>query len=357
MLYHSGATIARGGFLGVDAFFVLSGFLITALLVEEWARTGSISFRQFYSRRALRLLPALFGVLLGSAAIALTIASPEMRDGTWRGIVVTVLYVANWEKVFSNRSVGVLGHTWSLSIEEQFYLLWPPLLFVLLRRGWPIRRLLAITGSLAVAAAATRVGLLLSRASSTGSLYNGLHTRADSLLVGCAAALAFSSGLIPAGKWPRPLRLLVAGALPLALLACLVDGGVGSDDPHWYEFGFLLFAAAVAALILALVTNQVGGWVFSWRPLVWLGVRSYGIYLWHLPIHEAIKMLGLGASWPQAAYLALNVAPSLAIAALSYHFVEAPALALKKRLAGRPAALRVPLPADPVPAYALVRAK
>ncbi|HLY66186.1 MAG TPA: acyltransferase, partial [Chloroflexota bacterium] len=172
MLFHFGAPFDQGGFLGVDAFFVLSGFLITSLLVEEWARNAGISFRGFYLRRALRLLPALLVMLLGAGAVAATIAPPEMREGTWRGIAVTLLYVANWQKVFSDQSVGVLGHTWSLSIEEQFYILWPPLLCLLLRRRLSLRWLTAIAAALAVTSAATRAVLMLRGAATTEVLYN-----------------------------------------------------------------------------------------------------------------------------------------------------------------------------------------
>jgi peptidoglycan/LPS O-acetylase OafA/YrhL len=352
MLYHFGAPVAHGGFLGVDAFFVLSGFLITALLVEERTRSGTISFRGFYARRALRLLPALLVMLAAAGVVAATIAPPSVRAGTERGIVFTLLYVANWQKVFSSQSVGILGHTWSLSIEEQFYVLWPPLLFLLLRRGLSLRRLTVVAAALALGSAGTRALLLLAHAASTESLYNGLHTRADSLLIGCAAALAMASGLIPAGKWPRPIRLAVGVALPLMLCLCMEKAGL--DDPSWYYFGFLLFASAVALLVVGLVSGQVGNAFLQWKPLVWIGARSYGLYLWHLPVHETLKILAFANDWPWLPYLAINLIPSFALAALSYRLVEAPALRLKRRFSGRaPSAERAQTRL--APAYALVR--
>jgi len=167
MLFHFGAPFDQGGFLGVDAFFVLSGFLITALLIEEWSRTGGIAFRRFYTRRALRLLPALFAMLLLVTVVVALIAPRDVQEATWRGTVVTLLYAANWQKVFSSQSVGLLGHTWSLSIEEQFYVLWPPLLLLLLRHRLSLHWLTLVAAVLAVASASTRALMMMSVTSMT----------------------------------------------------------------------------------------------------------------------------------------------------------------------------------------------
>lgn len=359
MFFHFGAPFDQGGFLGVDAFFVLSGFLITSLLVEEWARHGGVSFRGFYTRRALRLLPALAVMLAVAGVVANTIAPPDVRAGTWRGIVYTALYAANWQKVFSSQSVGLLGHTWSLSIEEQFYVFWPLLLVVLLRRRLQLRWLLLLAATLAAASACTRAVLMLGGHTTIEALYNGLHTRADSLLIGCAAALAIASGVVPGRRWPLSLRMIVGAALPVGLCVCF--GKANSDAPLMYYFGFLLFACGVAVLIVGLVAGQVTNHVLQSRPLVWLGARSYGLYLWHLPIHQTLDMLHAGAGWPAPLYLALNAGATLLVAALSYRFVERPALRLKQRI-GAPA---ISTPADPPrvvvepvqpePAYAYAR--
>jgi len=330
MLYHDGAPMGHGGFLGVDAFFVLSGFLITSLLVEEWIETGRVSFFRFYLRRALRLLPALLVVLLAAAAVALTIVPPDRRTVIWRSIAATFLYVANWQKVFTSDSVGMLGHTWSLAIEEQFYMLWPPLLLLLLRCRLQLRWLTLTTAALALAAAGLRAVLWLT-GTTTYRLYNGTHTRMDSLLIGCAAALVVQWGVIPRGRWPQPFRVLIGLLLPVAL--CVPIGTVASsDDAPLYVFGFFLFACGVAALVVALVAGQVRNVVLESPPMVWLGARSYGLYLWHLPVHEVLSMLGLG-TWPLLQLVALNVAISLLLAATSYRFIEGPALDLKRRLA------------------------
>jgi peptidoglycan/LPS O-acetylase OafA/YrhL len=358
MFYHFGAPWDQGGFLGVDAFFVLSGFLITSLLVEERARDGRISFGAFYLRRALRLLPALAVMLLASAVVAATILPDDLRDATWRGIAWTVLYAANWQKFFSSASVGMLGHTWSLSIEEQFYLLWPPLLALLLHRGTRPRKLMLLALGLAAASAGTRALLVLGSRETTEQVYNGLHTRADSLLIGCAAALAVSCGLLP-GRWPGPARLLAGVGLPLGLLLCF--GKADLNATSVYEWGFLPFACAVALLLAGLVAGGVRSYALESKPLVWLGARSYGLYLWHLPVHQVFLTLKIGDGWPTPALLAANAAATVLVAAACYQVVEKPALELKRRLrprAAAQAAAAVPVTAaEPTYALAPVRVR
>jgi peptidoglycan/LPS O-acetylase OafA/YrhL len=363
MLFHFGAPFDQGGFLGVDAFFVLSGFLITALLIEEWSRTGGIAFRRFYTRRALRLLPALFAMLLLVTVVVALIAPRDVQEATWRGTVVTLLYAANWQKVFSSQSVGLLGHTWSLSIEEQFYVLWPPLLLLLLRHRLSLHWLTLVAAVLAVASASTRALMMMSGAHTTEVLYNALQTRADALLIGCAAALAVASGIVPHRPWPLSLRVLVGTALPLAL--CLCFEKARSDAPPMYYAGFLLFACAVAVLIVGLVAGRTTNLALQSPPLVWIGARSYGLYLWHLPVHEILKILGVASSWRLLPYLVLNLGVSLLLAGLSYRVIETPALNLKRRFApaeavetrpaAQPTAVLEPVPAEPAYAWARVK--
>jgi peptidoglycan/LPS O-acetylase OafA/YrhL len=196
-----------GGFLGVDIFFVLSGFLITALLLQEWQRTGTIRLGAFYARRALRLLPALFALL------ALVLVAPGLfylAARPWKDAAIAALYATNWVNAFSLRNMAILDHTWSWTVEEQFYVLWPPLVPVLLalrvRRRWILSMvLLGISVS-------TRLRLLLwDGPASIKRLYYGLGTRLDALLVGCLVALLVSSDLIP-----RPWRWCSCSSPPIA---------------------------------------------------------------------------------------------------------------------------------------------
>jgi peptidoglycan/LPS O-acetylase OafA/YrhL len=352
MLYHFGMPWLQGGFLGVDLFFVLSGFLITSLLLDEWRRFGTIDLPRFYARRALRLLPALFVLLAVLAVLAETVLPETQRPAIWRGIGWTLAYAANWQKVFSSEPVGMLGHTWSLSIEEQFYVIWPPLLLVLLWRGVAPRSLLRLALLGAGLSAALRCGLLFAGAASTEALYNGLHTRADALLIGCAAALLPAAGLAPRLAWPRWAGQAAGLGFPMGL--CLPFATARLDAPRMYYAGFVLFACAAAVFVLGLATDQVSGAVLEWRPLVWLGARSYGVYLWHLPVHDTLSALG-ASSWSISAAAGVDLAISLGLAALSYRLIEAPALRLKSRFAGRPFAGAGRAPLTPSPVYGLVR--
>src|SRR5262245_60440887 len=196
MLYHSGVSrgaelVLPGGFIGVDVFFVLSGYLITALLVVEWEQDGRISLPHFYARRALRLLPALSLLLLAYLAVGWWLTKGWQALLVNAGIVL--FYAANWARALG-RDLPILGHTWSLSIEEQFYLLWPPIVVVLLRLGLTRRGLAAVALGGALLAAAARVALGLAGASFQ-RLYNGLDTRADALLVGCFLGAVLVPGM------------------------------------------------------------------------------------------------------------------------------------------------------------------
>jgi peptidoglycan/LPS O-acetylase OafA/YrhL len=196
-----------GGFLGVDIFFVLSGFLITALLLQEWQRTGTIRLGAFYARRALRLLPALFALL------ALVLVAPGLfylAAPPWKDAAIAALYATNWVNAFSLRNMAILDHTWSLTVEEQFYVLWPPLVPVLLalrvRRRWILSMVL-----LGISVSTSLRLLLWDGPASIKRLYYGLGTRLDALLVGCLVALLVSSDLIP-----RPWRWCSCSSPPIA---------------------------------------------------------------------------------------------------------------------------------------------
>ncbi|MGB5016598.1 MAG: acyltransferase family protein [Candidatus Nanopelagicales bacterium] len=324
LVYHGSSTLLGGGFLGVDIFFVLSGFLITSILLHEWHSTGRLNLRDFWLARARRLLPALMVVLvviLLASALVAGRAGNAMRTDS----VATFFYASNWWFIaegtsyfdqFSNPSP--LRHTWSLAIEEQWYLLFP--LFLLGILSWfKGRRFLA---GLLLAGAVASAGLmayLAAKPDGQSRAYYGTDTRVQALLVGAALAALLTPGvLMRLARFAQPIGVLGAAAAIALLL--LVD-----ETQQWaYRGGFLLCAIAIAAVIVS-VTAHPDGWLargLSWRPLVWLGKISYGVYLWHWPIYlfltpEHVDLSGLPL-------FAVRVALTLGTAQLSYTYLEMP---------------------------------
>jgi peptidoglycan/LPS O-acetylase OafA/YrhL len=327
MAHHAHIPYFRGGSIGVDVFFVLSGFLITSLLLDEWNRISDISFSKFYARRALRLLPALTIVLIAVELYALL----ELRGPRFwqiqKAITAVLLYVSNWVSIVHPGSLGPLSHAWSLSIEEQFYLFWPPVLYFLLRSGLRFKRIAIVIVALAVVVMVHR-SLMWTGATSEWRIYNGLDTRIDEILSGCALAAALAAGWLNA----KALRLLVCCTyLPaIGLLVFLV---VRSLSPGtMYRFGWPAVELALVVILYRLV-----GWqqtfvhrVLELPPVVWIGRLSYGLYLWHFPVFEKI------GGWKSSAGIVIptSFAVTFLITILSYYFVERPFLRLKSRFEG-----------------------
>lgn len=311
--------IMSGGFLGVDLFFVLSGFLISSLILEEHESRGRISFKKFYVRRALRLFPAAAMVTLFSICIGLS------KGFDWVGITPLRLlsivgYFTNWLNAYQPDN-WILGHFWSLAIEEQFYLLWPTLLVGLLMS----QRQLAAISILTLALSSTiLMAILCIFGSPLIRLYSGSDTRAFALLAGCFTAMILHDGSLPV--WlnaPRRKALAQAGLVFFTIMAVAVRDGLRT----MYLGGFALVAASASVLILhiALDKSYITA-LFENRILRWLGRRSYGIYLWHWPIYFLLSRLS-----PHAFIVPLAVIGSVLVAALSYVFVELPFLSLKHR--------------------------
>jgi peptidoglycan/LPS O-acetylase OafA/YrhL len=300
----------HAGEVGVTLFFVLSGFLITSLLLTEWADHGRIRFGDFYRRRAVRLLPALF-VMLAVVAPLMVLAG----YGLAQDVVPAVLYYANWAQVVGPQ-IPVVGHTWSLSIEEQFYIVWPAVVLVLVVSFRGIRWPVAILCAGAVLAMAARVVFWHPTESTFFRIFYGSDTRADALLLGCALAFVFSRVVWRPPKW---------------LTAVAVAGGVLSMVTVSVSFLAVvgLSAAALASVVLvAAARTQVGG-LLEWKPLVWTGTVSYSLYLWHVPILSLIGATALGHT---ALGSALALGLSVIAAVLSRRFVELPALRWRSRV-------------------------
>jgi peptidoglycan/LPS O-acetylase OafA/YrhL len=332
LLYHGGVSWSSGGFLGVDVFFVLSGFLITSLLVGEWQGTGGIAIIKFYGRRVRRLFPAMLLVLAAVLLYAATLApSSQLRE--LRGDVLATLgYVSNWRFIVTNRGYfdafalpSPLKHTWSLAVEEQWYLIWPIVVVGVLRATRRSRHglgaALALTATLCVASTIWMVHLY-TPGGDPSRVYYGTDTRAQELLAG--AVLAFLCAM--AGRftvrraWRAPVS--VAGAVALAWVVILFVAV--NDRTTWlYEGGLLLFSFLVGLVILAAVQPQgIVRAVLSPGPLRWVGTISYGLYLWHWPIYVVCTPSRLGTRGTPL--LLARLVLTVAAATASYYLVERP---------------------------------
>lgn len=315
-------------FVGVDLFFVLSGFLITSLLLQEWHRTRTVSLKAFYTRRALRLLPALMLMLLACLFCALLLGNPRDLRVYLSEMAATLLYYMNWKMAFGTENVVLLRHSWSLSIEEQFYLIWPVLLLLLLRRGTEktLENALALTLLGAFLSWTIRALLYLGTAVELDRLYCGLDTRADSLLLGCAAGMWLKKSMPLTGAGIRRLRV----AAPLCLGGIVALGALfPMRSSFMYLLGWFLVSVFAAVIIVALVADR--GTILhrcfenSW--LVYVGKISYGLYLWHWPILRITDRF----HWPIWQSAVINLALALLVAAASFRWFETPFLRVRRR--------------------------
>jgi peptidoglycan/LPS O-acetylase OafA/YrhL len=371
--FHAGARGFGGGLLGVDIFFVLSGFLITSLLLDEWSESGTVSFRRFYERRARRLLPGLFLLLLLVAAYAQWFAETDTLSQLRGDALATLLYVANWRFIFSGQSYFVhfgppspLLHTWSLAVEEQFYVIWPAVaLFVMRRRG---RRGLGVAAAIFMVASTVLTTVLLHQGVSVSRLYYGTDTRTQELMAGAvlavlapaiarkanaarnanAAATADANATADvnaderarnARAWRWPVRLL-GGLGALFLLWALHS--VSGQGNFLYEGGFLLVAVASAAVVLLVVVEPraMMSRFLGWGVLGYIGRISYGLYLYHYPIFLMIDNQHSGLSG--SALLVVRLSVTLAAAVVSYHVIEMP-IRRRKVLKGRHFVMVLPI--------------
>jgi len=323
LAYHGGVSWMVGGYLGVDLFFVLSGFLITSLLLGEWRQHGRINLREFWQRRVRRLLPALALVLVGVIAYAAVVANRSELSRIRGDGFATLAYVANWRFVFSGQSYfdafatpSPLRHVWSLAIEEQFYLLWPLLLVGLLSlRRLRVERLWTIIVA-GAAGSAVLMWALYRPGHDPSRVYYGTDTRAQALLVGAALAAAM----------PQLRKILSPVGSVLGVVGAGIVGWMmvtARDTAGWmYTFGYLLVGVAAAAVIFAAVAPGPIARVLSPRPLRWVGMISYGVYLWHWPLFLVITEQRTGLDG--GALFGARVAATFVIATASFYLVERP---------------------------------
>lgn len=333
LLYHASVPKFEGGYVGVDVFFVLSGFLITTLLLGEFGLTNGIDLVRFWLRRARRLLPALF-VLIGVGAIYASTTSPFDKGPLRWDLLSSIFYVANWRFIASGQSyfaeyaaASPVRHLWSLAIEEQFYVIWPIVVLVALGLMRRVRSRAAgrvAFWMLLVTGAASAVLMALSWDESDPSLaYFSTLTRAHELLIGAAGAAI----LLYCPVWRDRLRRR-AGIVAGVGLAFVMGAGIAMSDTDrfYYVGGSVLFSLASIALVTALVAGHASKGIairaLQIRPLVWLGAVSYGVYLWHWPITIALTPESTGLDGPTL--LLGRLCATLIIAAASFYIVEQP---------------------------------
>lgn len=327
--YHQNLSWAQGGLLGVCLFFVLSGYLITDILVAQWESSTGISLKSFWLGRARRLLPALFLMLIG-VIVWISISDPARLSSLWDDVLAALFYSNNWWQIFHQVSYFAsfgppepLGHLWSLAVEEQFYLIWPLLLGLGLRYIIKRGRLAALIAALAMISAAA-MAIIYTPGLDPSRVYYGTDTRAFSLLIGAALALLWPSRKLSGNLSARGrIGLDAAGGAALLVVLWMIWHS-NQYQSFLYYGGILLFsfAAAVVVAVLAHPASRLGQ-IFSIKPLRFLGVCSYGIYLWHYPVivltSPTVNTGGLDIR------LALGqTALSVALAVFSWFFIETP---------------------------------
>lgn len=343
LFFHGGRL--RGGYLGVDLFFVLSGYLITSLLLYEYEREGRIDLRAFWGRRIRRLLPALFALLVAVAGYARWVARPIDYGDIRSDALATLGYVANWHTIFSGSSYwdiskapSPLQHTWSLAIEEQFYILWPLAVVALIalasRRGRSLDRQRFEELILRVGLVGTGIAFMLfvglhgAGASST-RLYEGTDTRSGAILIGVALAVWMKRRRDRSAPLSVGLEISgVAAAVALGLLWFLLDG-----ESPWLYRGMLPVASVLGVVVIAAVADPrspVLGRIMSLSPFRALGLISYGLYLWHWLIFRALELrngrypFDIDRTFPPDELFLVQLLVSLLVAMASYWFIENP---------------------------------
>ena len=338
VLYHAGIWQIPGGFLGVDIFFVLSGFLITSLLLDEVTRTKTLDRANFYLRRLRRIMPALISILI-FAVIAAAVWAPDAAYGVRRDLPWALTSVLNWSYLFFNQSYFVnisrpplLQHLWSLSIEEQYYAVWPLVVLGCVKAKW-LRghfrsAIFVIAGLGAVASTLWMRWLSIKHGfpipHDPSRVYFGTDTHAMGLLVGSALAAAVRPEKFNLKITPDKKTALNALALFSIAGLFYYIMRIGELDESLFRSGFLIVSLLTAGLILASIhPGLIWGRVLDVSLLRWFGRRSYGIYLWHWPIFMLTRP-GVDVNWPEPVVLGTRITLVLLISAISYRYLEIP---------------------------------
>ncbi len=331
--YHMGFTWAQGGLLGVTVFFVLSGYLITGLLILEFRSTGRIDLPQFWLRRVRRLVPAIITVIVATAALC-TLFNHALLTKMRPDIIPSLFFFSNWWQIFHDISYfealgapSPLQHFWSLAIEEQFYLIWPVLLLGLFKAGTPekpLRRGILVLALISV----VEMALLYSPEADPSRMYYGTDTRAFSLLIGAWLAFQWPAGLLgddAGAELPRQTKMIFDGIGIAAFVGLVLMVGLTNGFAPFLYRGGLLLCSVLTAIMIAVIAHPMSmfGKLWASKPLVWIGKRSYGMYLWHYPILLLMTDRN-STSGPIWWWCLLELAIIFAVSAASYTFIENP---------------------------------
>lgn len=340
---HAHLPFAGGGFLGVDLFFVLSGYLITTLLLKEQQATGDINFKSFYWRRCIRLFPVLFAFLVLYLALGLIFASNKFN--ILRNWLIVFFYGTSWTRALFGGPSSWVGHTWSLSIEEQFYLLWPVILYKA-RRVNPKKMIAALVAT-CIIVVFYRYSLLVYGVK-TDRIFFGFDTRMDALIIGCTMAYLLN----------RRFAFMDSAPWNIVLKACALSGVVfmayefafPSDKSNWFwSYGLSLVTISSAFIILFILSNpdSIFTRLLRNKGVVYTGKISYGLYLWHYPIFSFLQEY---TRLTLTAQVIIGVTLSYAVSSLSFYLLERPLLKYKDLL-GRKVASAPPAPSGEIAEY------
>lgn len=330
LLFHLDLTFLPGGYIGVDIFFVISGYLITTLLVRERRANHRIDLRGFWTRRARRLLPALITVVTVSVVLGM-IAGNDLLVNIRRQVIGALTFSNNWLEIvagssyFNNTSPQLFVNFWSLAVEEQFYVFWPIIFLIVVGVSTTIRQRVTIM-LIGAVLSAVAMAVIFTPGEDPTRVYYGTDTHSFGLFIGGALAFLARGRWFNTGSWRRyRVVLALAGLVVLVILMCTM-----SSDLTWTYRGGLVLASISTAMVIAALPGRRPNLItqmFSIKPFVWIGHRSYGIYLWHWPVILLIAAFGPAAKSGSALewmYRVLAVVITFLIAELSFRYIETP---------------------------------
>lgn len=333
MMFHSSVYSLSGGFIGVDIFFVLSGFLISTLIILEFKASGTFNFKHFYIRRVIRLMPAMLLLLTGIWAGVFIFnqyfkTSPSVM---FSATLYTLFYSANWALALNLTPwPAAIDHFWSLAVEEQFYLFWPFLLYLMLKNKWKSHYII-YTLLLAILLVVIWRSYLWYNDANFGRCYFATDTRVSGLLIGCLLAIFISEGRI---EFTRRIYKVIRLAAYLSLIILLIALFYANNGFSLMYFGGFELAALLSMFLIAgllFKPEPLFEAVFKFKPLVWIGRISYGLYLWHGVVFYFISKMSFPFKQIRFFTFSLEIGLSILAATISFYLIEKKVLVYKKQ--------------------------